>query len=429
MAESKLLEEDKDEWFFHSLKRYSNLYMFELEFPLDAFEIINETSLCVSGVQSYSKRCEILQLCVPPKLLRSENEEGLCKDRDFKILSGGYAESRIKQIKCLPKYPKLVATLQDEYNGVIIHEVGDDDRATILEKSRLSAGAAGSPVPFGNKHVGKSLCSMDNRIILGAPQNSKAGGSILIHEWETGSDESLTRDTPTSTFKIWENASNLRCGHIIKMKGWDMNTCIFLTNEGTVALYDLRNGKEQPDLFFHVTKSPNHAQQQSTSSSTLSSTPTIPVIFSFDCIPQQNMVGILDSCGGYETFDVRCVTPNNETNLSRTLLPEFTTLAGVYPEWFNIEYEPLTEMREKKRNRFIISGTKKECVPVFREPEISSDLDSKPSSESCQSVESVFSHDGHSKPVSHSIWHPVAKNLVFSASVDAVLHAWQFISE
>ncbi|ODN01894.1 WD repeat-containing protein 73 [Orchesella cincta] len=400
--------------------KYSNLYMFELEFPLDAFEVINETSLCVSGVQSYSKKCEVLQLCVPPKLLRSENEEGLCKDRDFKILSGGYADGRIRQIKCLPKYQNLVATLQDEYNGIIVHEVGNDDRATILEKNRLSTNTLPELSSSSNHH--KSLCSMNNRIVLGAAQTSKAGlgGALLLHEWETGSDESLTRDTPTNTYTIWENASNLTCGQIVKMKEWDMNTCIFLTTHGTIALYDLRNGKNEPDLFFHSTKSSNNAQ--------LSAPSTIPVIFSFDCLPPQSKVGVLDSCGGYETCDVRFVKKNSseEPTLSRTLLPEFTTLAGVYPEWFNIEYEPLTEMmREKERNRFIISGTKKECVPVFQEPEISSDSDSKPSSESLQSV-FAFSHDGHSKPVSHSIWHPVAKNLVFSASVDAVLHAWQF---
>lgn len=73
--------------------------MFELEFPLDTLEVINETSLCVSGLQEYSKRCELLQLCVPPKLLqKSDDEEGLCKDRDFKILSGGYASGRIRQV-------------------------------------------------------------------------------------------------------------------------------------------------------------------------------------------------------------------------------------------------------------------------------------------------------------------------------------------
>lgn len=73
--------------------------MFELEFPLDTLEIINETSLCVSGVQAYSKSCELLQLCVPPKLLHSEDDEGLCKDRDFKILSGGYASGRIRRVR------------------------------------------------------------------------------------------------------------------------------------------------------------------------------------------------------------------------------------------------------------------------------------------------------------------------------------------
>ena len=71
--------------------------MFELEFPVDAIEVIDDTSICVSGIQNYSKKCELLQLSIPPKLLPKDIEEGLCKDRDFKIISGGYSSSRILQ--------------------------------------------------------------------------------------------------------------------------------------------------------------------------------------------------------------------------------------------------------------------------------------------------------------------------------------------
>jgi len=78
--------------------RYKNLYMFELEFPVDAIEVINEINFCISGIQNYSKKCEILQLSIPPKLLPKDVEEGLCKDRDFNIISGGYASARILQV-------------------------------------------------------------------------------------------------------------------------------------------------------------------------------------------------------------------------------------------------------------------------------------------------------------------------------------------
>lgn len=72
--------------------------MYDLEFPVDATEVIDDTSICLSGLQNYSKKCEILQLSVPIKLLPKHIEDGLCKDRDFKILSGGYAKNRITQV-------------------------------------------------------------------------------------------------------------------------------------------------------------------------------------------------------------------------------------------------------------------------------------------------------------------------------------------
>lgn len=65
---------------------------------MDAIDVINETSICVSGVQTFSKKCEILQLAIPPKLLPKNVEEGLCKDRDFTIISGGYSPARILQV-------------------------------------------------------------------------------------------------------------------------------------------------------------------------------------------------------------------------------------------------------------------------------------------------------------------------------------------
>jgi hypothetical protein len=73
--------------------------MFELEFPVDAIEVIDDTSICVSGIQAFSKKCEILQLSIPPKLLTKDADEGLCKDRDFNMISGGYASGRILQVK------------------------------------------------------------------------------------------------------------------------------------------------------------------------------------------------------------------------------------------------------------------------------------------------------------------------------------------
>ena len=72
--------------------------MYELEAPVDTMELLDATNLCTTGVQSFSNKCEILQLAVPPKLLPKDIEEGLCKDRDFKIICGGYSSTRVLQV-------------------------------------------------------------------------------------------------------------------------------------------------------------------------------------------------------------------------------------------------------------------------------------------------------------------------------------------
>lgn len=294
--------------------------------------------------------------------------------------------------------------------------------ATILEKLRLAT----NTLSLANSETLSSLCSMNERIVLGTTSSNNQDGhnrGVHLDEWKIEGDPS----TPSQSHLIWNKASDLNYGNMIKLREWDNNSCIFLTSSGTVALCDLRTKLETPGLLFHASKSPIIAHPPESSSNH-------PIIFTFDCLPKWNKIGVLDSCGGYETFDARnvCTSGPSTATTTRSLLPEFADLAGVYSQWFNIELEEKPEMMREnvRRNRFIISGLKRECVPVFQE-----ELDLVNKSEHCETtsgvskLRSVFSHDGHSKPVTHAIWHPASNNLVYSASVDAVLHAWQFIPE
>ncbi|CAG7702236.1 unnamed protein product, partial [Allacma fusca] len=43
--ESKQRQDDADAWFFESFKRYTNLYMYEFEAPVDTMELLDPMSL------------------------------------------------------------------------------------------------------------------------------------------------------------------------------------------------------------------------------------------------------------------------------------------------------------------------------------------------------------------------------------------------
>lgn len=260
---------------------------------------------------------------------------------------------------------------------------------------------------------------MKNKILLGYEVKNQSG--VFLTEWSTNMNS--VKPDVTQTHQICSKDSSLELGHVVKIRDWDENSCIFMTSSGTVVIYDLRCGNGDPQIMIHATKSAVKADTASADQG--------QVIFTFDCLPNQNLVGILDSCGGYETFDSRAVNQSGATSTTegsqcvnaRVLLPQFEGLGGVYADSFNIEYEVRTKVRENEQNRFIISGLKKEGVPVLRETLGTS------STEDVNNINPVFSHDGHSKPVTHARWHPAADNLIFSASLDAVLHAWQFIPD
>lgn len=300
--------------------------------------------------------------------------------------------------------------------------------ATIQEKYKL-------PTIDGTSGKRQSLCSMNEKLILGAdPMSSETLAcnqrrGTIISEWKVDD----TCPILAKTHYLWNSVGYFDPGSIVKIKEWSPDTCIFLTSRGTMAIYDFRSGANVPEVFFHTTKSPNNiANDPSVSSSS-----TTPIIFSFDCIPKRNHVGVIDSCGGYETYDPRFIgkgemksedvggtkaegdgTTETSTQSRCLLSQEFSNVSGVYSDHFNIEYEESTKMRETERNRFIISGLKTEYVPVLSE-----------NTADTLSIHPVFSHDGHSKHVTHATWHPVAENLIFSSSIDAVLHAWQYIPD
>uniref|UniRef100_A0A8C6T5Y9 WD repeat-containing protein 73 n=1 Tax=Neogobius melanostomus TaxID=47308 RepID=A0A8C6T5Y9_9GOBI len=112
-------EEALDDWFIESLKTYKDLHVYQLEHPTRVLEwtsgkslsvkllimfkslslicdhywfIHSWTAVCVAGYSASSKN-EILELSLPLRLLAEQNK-GLCAQRDFKVVHGGFSTLR-----------------------------------------------------------------------------------------------------------------------------------------------------------------------------------------------------------------------------------------------------------------------------------------------------------------------------------------------
>lgn len=233
-----------------------------------------------------------------------------------------------------------------------------------------------------------TLATLNDQIIVSCTSENPAVDENVIYQWKLG--EGLSSSLPTKhVMKSKINDS----GAIRKLKFWDENTVLFCTSKGFISLLDLRE-KNLSKIY-----SPEVNQSQETSSS--------PLIYSFDCIANLNKIGIVNSNGGLFTTDIR----NTKEIIARDL-PDMKNINAILGEKFNLEYDPKSSAEDTK---FVVTGMKQDNVPVFKELE--------------DGILSVFTHDGHSKTVTNVCWHSLTENLLFSTSIDSVIHAWQYISE
>lgn len=250
--------------------------------------------------------------------------------------------------------------------------------AVIKEHSKLyltpdSAGAGGGP--FTSSLPGVITTSSSSIF------SSSVGDASILQEWDLNHPSSAKTHPLPKDF-----------GRVTKLKFWDDHTLSLLSEKGVVLLYDLR------------TSSPPENSTSFVSSKASSYSETV---FSFDSLKPKHRIGIIDSYGGYESFDVRVTTPPVEGR--RALLP----LHGsrVVRDKFNIEFSEQGSM-----NEFLVCGIKEEQVHILVEGEGSGSFEVTP----------IFVHDGHTRTVTRALFHGTVERLVFSASVDSMLHAWQY---
>ncbi|XP_075995131.1 integrator complex assembly factor WDR73 [Genypterus blacodes] len=137
-------EEDVlDDWFIESLKTYTDLHVFQLERLTRVIEWTSARSVCVAGCSSTSS--ELLELHLPLKLFAEENK-GLCAQRDFKVLHGGFTDGPVLRLTHVPG-TRCVATNDGRSSTLQLWQLGGDDSDVIRRTGSVegkSASGAGS---------------------------------------------------------------------------------------------------------------------------------------------------------------------------------------------------------------------------------------------------------------------------------------------
>ncbi|XP_026227813.1 WD repeat-containing protein 73 isoform X1 [Anabas testudineus] len=130
-----------DDWFIESLKTYKDLHVYQLELPTQVIEWSSQKTVCVAG-NSLSKS-EILELHLPPRLFAEENK-GLCAERDFKVVHGGFTDGPVRCLRHIPG-TRCVVTNDGLSSDLQVWDLGGDDSDVIrkmgsIEGSRIAAG-------------------------------------------------------------------------------------------------------------------------------------------------------------------------------------------------------------------------------------------------------------------------------------------------
>ncbi|XP_035636850.1 WD repeat-containing protein 73 [Oncorhynchus keta] len=140
MGETSSVENEFDDWFIESLKIYNNIHEYQLEHPTRVIEWTSEKTICVAGYSS--DKNEMLELLLPLKLFTDDNQ-GLCAERDFKVVHGGFSDGSIHCLKHIPG-TRCVVTNDGFNSNLQVWDLGGDDCDVIKRTGVLQLKSASS---------------------------------------------------------------------------------------------------------------------------------------------------------------------------------------------------------------------------------------------------------------------------------------------
>ncbi|XP_024122622.1 WD repeat-containing protein 73 isoform X1 [Oryzias melastigma] len=144
--EDSEFEDVLDEWFIESLTAYKDLHVYQLEHPTQVIEWTSGKTVCVAGFSS--SKNELLELRLPLKLFAEENK-GLCAERDFKVVHGGFSEGPVSCLRHVPG-TRLIVTNDGRGTDLQVWDLGGEEsdviRRTGSVKGMESASKRGSRI-------------------------------------------------------------------------------------------------------------------------------------------------------------------------------------------------------------------------------------------------------------------------------------------
>ncbi|XP_044215874.1 WD repeat-containing protein 73 [Thunnus albacares] len=155
-----------DDWFIESLKTYKDLHVFQLEVPTQVIEWTSGKTVCVAGHRP--SKNEILELRLPLKLFADENK-GLCAERDFKVVHGGFSDGPVRCLRHVPG-TRCVVTNDGLTSDLQLWDLGGDDSDVIRRTGSIEGTRSDSQSGGGGSRIAARFSSEPN--VLHGAQSS-----------------------------------------------------------------------------------------------------------------------------------------------------------------------------------------------------------------------------------------------------------------
>ncbi|XP_014663284.1 PREDICTED: WD repeat-containing protein 73-like [Priapulus caudatus] len=193
MATAVNNSDDEDDWIFQSFNRYNNLHMYDLQHPTRNIQWTASNTVVIAGCEK-EKRSEIIELSLPDKLLAAAEIQGLHKDRDFRLVQGGFCQHAIHALRCVIK-ERLIATTTAADTGVTVWKLDSEEGGVISPVRTVTTGVTGSPLAAAAADSRVAFIDSPHRVSVvdvSSPENT-------LHTYDVADDSSAMEFTDAHT--------------------------------------------------------------------------------------------------------------------------------------------------------------------------------------------------------------------------------------
>ncbi|CAH1782380.1 unnamed protein product [Owenia fusiformis] len=452
--------QDSDDFFYSSMKLYKTLHMFELQNPPQTLQPVDENCICVTTFDEFTRQSEILELSIPEKLLH-DKEDGLCNDRDFKVISGGFHGDRITALCHIPDTRYILSNEQSS-NTMILWRLGQETGDVINEdftfrnphpyRQRPSDIAVNhykeNEAVFGSRLADITIADLETQSISlamskeGYIQDQKLGGHGEPVEYISGL-EFLSNSTiatcclATGNIVVLDTRDKLKIKQTINSnisnKYWafgvsrnctitsgshsngnpgDANIIARIANNGKLLLNDLRYCSSDVDSF---------ETGLNTEWGDL-----LNIKFKPGSLHTISLSGF---DGNIYIYDMNQSNDRLNTQINKSAIPD--RIKDTHPSGIAIRTDQSESKLELDQSDLSSDVTTDQLVLSLNATTDQSYSSTKVKSP--RRLRSKFKHEGHwmcneeddCVKVLHQTWHSAHNDLVFSCGSDGSLHAWK----